>query len=44
MKTAIILGIITLIVGIIIAFKRKADKEFNGYNDRDDYYGNDYEL
>lgn len=40
MKTAIILGIITLIVGIIIAFKRKADKDFNGC-DRDDYYGND---
>lgn len=43
MKTAIILGIITLIVGIIIAFKRKSDKDFNGYNE-DDYYGNDYEL
>jgi formate hydrogenlyase subunit 3/multisubunit Na+/H+ antiporter MnhD subunit len=41
MKTAIILGIITLIVGIIIAFKRKADKDFNGYSDRDDYYGNE---
>lgn len=38
MKTAIILGIIALIVGIIIAFKRKADKDFNGYNE-DDYYG-----
>ena len=39
MKTAIILCIITLIVGIIIAFKRKADKDLNGYSDRDDYYG-----
>ena len=41
MKTAIILGIITLIVGIIIAFKRKADKVFKGYSDRDDNYGNE---
>ena len=39
MKTAIILGVIALIIGIIIAFKRKADKDFSGYSDRDDYYG-----
>ena len=45
MGTAITLGALIIIGGIMIAIRVKADKDFNGYGDyEDNYYNEDGEF